>query len=255
MVNELSNREFAELAESLHAAPTVGETAHQVVGFARTQLDADHAGIGFIRNGSRVETVAGTDPVVEQIDGWESSLGGGCTLDHSWERSLVVPDLTSDGRWGKWKAAVVEAGIRSMLVGEFTGDQGRRMGTLNLYWKRRREFGADDLAFVSIFTRHAAVALSSSMEIAGLNTALDGRKLIGQAQGMLMERFDLAADQAFEVLKRYSQNHNLKLRTVAQQLVSTRQLPSEDGFHASRPRHHQRGGVPLSETSPRPGPR
>ena len=52
--------------------------------------------------------------------------------------------------------------------------------------------------------------------------AVDARKLVGQAMGILMERFDLDGDRAFEVLKRYSQDNNLTLRDVANHLVHTR---------------------------------
>jgi AmiR/NasT family two-component response regulator len=55
--------------------------------------------------------------------------------------------------------------------------------------------------------------------------AVDSRKLIGQAQGILMERYDLDQDRAFEVLRRYSRDSNVKLREVAQLVVDTRQLP------------------------------
>ena len=72
------------------------------------------------------------------------------------------------------------------------------------------------------------------MELAGLNVALDGRKLIGQAQGILMERHGLEEARAFEVLRRYSQDHNLKLRQVAEYLVATRRLPADGGRVSSR---------------------
>ena len=71
----------------------------------------------------------------------------------------------------------------------------------------------------------AAVALASAQRAENLWLAIDARKLVGQAQGILMERFDLSADQAFAVLLRYSQDKNLKLRAVAQLLVSQRSLP------------------------------
>ena len=44
-----------------------------------------------------------------------------------------------------------------------------------------------------------------------------------------MERYDLDEARAFEVLRRYSQDHNVKLRTVAEHLVSTRKLPGSLG--------------------------
>ena len=82
------------------------------------------------------------------------------------------------------------------------------------------------MAFMAIFARHAAVAMTASWNEAGLNTALDTRKLIGQAQGLLMERHGLDGDRAFEVLRRYSQDHNIKLRDVAAHLIETRRLPT-----------------------------
>ena len=113
-----------------------------------------------------------------------------------------------------------------MLAAELTADRGRRLGSINVYWTDRREFVDDELAFVNIFARHAALALEGSLDKAGLNVALDSRKRIGQAQGILMERFGLDEAAAFEVLRRYSQDHNIKLRDVAENLVTTRKLPS-----------------------------
>jgi AmiR/NasT family two-component response regulator len=44
--------------------------------------------------------------------------------------------------------------------------------------------------------------------------------------GILMERYNLNGDQAFQVLRRYSQDTNTKLREVAQQLIDSRRLPT-----------------------------
>ncbi|MGH3480463.1 MAG: ANTAR domain-containing protein, partial [Nocardioidaceae bacterium] len=135
-------------------------------------------------------------------------------------------------------------GVACLLAVEFTNADDGRAGSINLYWRRPRCFQADDVAFAYIFARHAAVALEHSLELAGLNVALDGRKLIGQAQGILMERYGLDEKQAFEVLRRYSQGHNLKLRQVAEYLVSTRQLPDHD--NVTTPRKLPAGeGVPT----------
>ena len=58
-----------------------------------------------------------------------------------------------------------------------------------------------------------------------LHAALATREIIGQAQGILMERDRLSPDQAFDILRRASQHLNLKLRDVAQNLVDTGERP------------------------------
>ena len=99
------------------------------------------------------------------------------------------------------------------------------IGSLNLYDVRPGAFTGEDRDVAHILARHAAVALAATREQANLWKAIDARQLIGQAQGILMERFALDADQAFGVLRRYSQDHNIKLHKVAAQLVETRRLP------------------------------
>jgi GAF domain-containing protein len=222
-------RAFVELAEMLQSAPTPRRTAEEIVGYIRDQLDADHAGITMIRPRRRLETVAATDPLVEQADQLQYELDEGPCRDSSWYRETLSSDLADDKRWPQWARKVATLGIASVLAVELTTVDERRIGAINVYWKRRRTFTADDTAFANLFARHAALALSTSFNEAQLNVALDTRKLIGQAQGILMERFGLDEPRAFEVLRRYSQDHNMKLRRVAEYLIATRQLPEAGG--------------------------
>jgi GAF domain-containing protein len=236
MTDEPDALEFARLAEALQAAPTPMETAEEIVEYVREQLDANHAGLTLIRSGRRLETVAATDELVERADRLQYELDEGPCRDSSWHRqTLLSSDLARDGRWPQWAAKVSGLGVASVLAVELTNVDDRRIGSINVYWTRRREFTADDVGFANIFARHAALALAGSMNEAGLNTALDTRKLIGQAQGILMERYDLDEARAFEVLRRYSQDHNVKLRRVAEHLIATRRLPSS-GRIAGQPR-------------------
>jgi GAF domain-containing protein len=218
--------EFARIAETLQAAPTPVRTAEEIIDFLRDQLDADHAGVTLLRGRRRLETVASTHPLVERADSLQGELDEGPCWDSSWSgEALVVTDLTTEARWPQWSAKVAALGISSLLGVELNTVEGRRNGSIKVYWSQRRTMTANDVAFVSIFARHAALALSSATREAGLNVALDTRKLIGQAQGILMERFELDEARAFEVLQRYSQDHNVKLHRVAERLVATRKLP------------------------------
>lgn len=88
-----------------------------------------------------------------------------------------------------------------------------------------RSFDLDDAALGATFAGHASIARASAQTESGLREAIDGRHVIGLAQAILMERFDLSADQAFAVLRRYSQDRNTKLRAVACHVVQARTLP------------------------------
>ena len=84
---------------------------------------------------------------------------------------------------------------------------------------------ADDEAIARILARHVSVALLTARHEESLALAVDARKLVGQAMGILMERHNIDSDAAFAVLRRYSQDTNIKLRDVAQQVIETRKLP------------------------------
>jgi GAF domain-containing protein len=222
--------DFAELAAALQAAPTPTDVAEDIVGYVRAQLDADLAGISIIRPRDPIETIAATDPLVQQLDRLQSSLADGPCYASGWPgQTLTVPNLAEDERWSTWGPEATALGIASLLATELTTAEGHRFGSINAYWTQPRGFSQDDIAFMAIFARHATLALEHSWNIAGLNVALDSRKLIGQAQGLLMERYDLDEARAFEELRRYSQDHNIKLRRVAEDLVTTRKLPSAGG--------------------------
>lgn len=228
-------RELARLVERLHHAPDPVRTAEEVVTYAREQLSADFAGISLIRSGGRLQTVAPTDPLVEAADHLQYELREGPCQDSAWQGSTMISqDLAADPRWPLWAPKAVALGIGSALGAELVNKAGdRRLGAVNLYWATPRVITTDEVSFAHLMTRHAALALDASLTVEGLNIALDGRKRIGQAQGILMERHGLDEEQAFAVLKRYSQDNNVKLRDLAEQLVATRRLPHDRGIRCA----------------------
>ena len=120
--------------------------------------------------------------------------------------------------------AVADAGMCSALCFRlFT--QGATVGSLNLYSRRLGGFDEADREVGGVLAAHVAVAMAAAQQVDTLGIAMDARTVIGQAQGILMERFDLDAEQAFGVLRRFSQDNNLKLHVVAQRLIDTRTLP------------------------------
>lgn len=228
MSPDLDAKAFAALAAELHDAPNILETAEQVVEHAVSELEASYGGITLITSGPQLETLAPSSPVVEDVDRLQCELSEGICFEAAWSGQLLAAEgLESDPRWPNWAPKTAALGIASFLAAELSSLDGHRIGTLNLYWAEPRSFTSEDLAFVEIFARHVAIALSAVMTREQLHTALDTRKRIGQAQGILMERYDLDEHKAFHVLRRYSQDHNIKLRVLADRLVETRVLPAE----------------------------
>jgi len=216
--------EFAALALDLHDV-TVEETVEKVLEFTLKAIGCDYAGVVFVHDKHHIETAAATDPIVAKLDAMQMEIGEGPDVSVLEDRlSVIVSDTHTETRLPTWATLVAEAGIRSLLsVRMYTDDE--TIGTLNAFSRHPDAFDIDDQGVAHVLARHAAVALRTARKIENLWLAVDARKRIGQAQGILMERFDLNADQAFAVLLRYSQDNNIKLREVADRLVETRVLP------------------------------
>ena len=219
-----------ELATVARALQAEGDTQHMLdraVDLAVELIDGcDYAGVSLVHRKAPIDTAVATDSLVTRGDELQYSLQEGPCLDSIWKEETVhSPDLAADGRWPNWGPRVVEElGVASMLSFQlFTSAD--TLGGLNLYSKRVDAFDEDDINAGFMLAAHAAVALAASQQAEQLRTAATNRTTIGQAQGILMERFSLTADRAFMVLKRVSQNRNVKLQQVASELVATRVLP------------------------------
>jgi AmiR/NasT family two-component response regulator len=112
--------------------------------------------------------------------------------------------------------------------------QERVQGALNVYARATTASPARTQGLVSRFATYAVVPVSnmylyeSAVERAGhLQTALDSRAVIDQAKGILMERFKMTADQAFQALTRMSMESNTKVREVAQRFADTGEFQPE----------------------------
>ena len=216
---------FARLALELHEEPSVEETVEAVLQFALQAVKCTHAGVALSHRGGRLETVAVTHPVVEQSDQLQLECDEGPSLDVIAERdTILVTDTIGELRYPDWAPKVAALGLRSVLSVRLA-TTGSTLGVLQLFNTEPYAFETDDDAVAHILARHASVALANARQEASLWQAIDARKLVGQAQGILMERFGIDSDQAFAVLRRYSQDNNIKLRDVAQRLIDTRRLP------------------------------
>ncbi|MFB7734088.1 GAF and ANTAR domain-containing protein [Streptomyces sp. NPDC056112] len=217
-------REFAEqmaqLARRLLAQDSAQETLDEIVRAAVELIDGCEAsGILALRKG-RAVTLAACGDMVEESDRLQGEVGEGPCFDAArrvdGDRLFRIADLTQpQPAWPRYAPAARELGIGSMMgFLLYTHDQD--FGALNLYSSRPGSFTKDSETAGWLFASHAAVAVAGARTVDQLEHALDTRHAIGEAMGILRERHGLSEDDAFAVLRRISQHHNIKIRDVAQ---------------------------------------
>ena len=224
--NPLINQ-LADVALSMHQEHSATATVESVLGYIKTAVGAQYAGALLFGSKDAIETVSGSDDIVEQAGAVQVRVGEGpdlTVLDE--EQSILVSDIRAEPHWPHWAREVADLGLRSLISVKLS-TRDRAFGSLTVYSIHPDAFTDEDRSIVEAFARHVAIAVSTSVREHNLNAAIDSRKLIGQAQGILMERFSLSDAQAFAVLLRYSQNSNTKLRVIAERLVAERTLPPE----------------------------
>ncbi|MEV8026743.1 GAF and ANTAR domain-containing protein [Cellulosimicrobium funkei] len=216
----------ADAARALADEPTLQQTLDRVVELAVAMVDGcDEAGISLVTR-RRIESAAISDPVVARGDALQYELDEGPCLDAIREHALVESgDVATDPRWPRWAPrAAGELGVGSMLcVQLYTSENAH--GALNMYSGSRDAFGPDSHHLASTFAAVAAAAISAARTEEQLQSAVQTRTLIGQAQGIIMERYSLTPGRAFAVMSRVSQDANIKLVDVAREIVETRRIP------------------------------
>lgn len=218
--------QLSAMARSLeHEAGTQGTLDLAISSAASLIRSCDSAGISIVyRHG--VHTRAASDESVHAALELQYEMGEGPAVDALRNHETVrSPDLRNDERWPEWGPRVAEElGVHSVLSCRlFTTDD--TLGALNLFSRTLGAFDTEDTDHALALAAHVAVAVAEEQNDERLHNALASRTVIGQAQGILMERFDLSADQAFVVLVRFSTHQNIKLHRVASQLVATRRVP------------------------------
>jgi len=219
--------QFARLAVELHDAAMTGvaETADSLVQFAVHAIGCTSAALVLVRRGS-LEVAAVSDPHLEPIYQVKFETGEGPLVTaFTYDTVVRVRDTATDPRWPDWASLIAAHGVRSVLQVPLRGPD-QVLGVLGFYSTERNAFSVDDEAVAQILARHATVAVVTATSTETLSQAMDARKVVGQAMGILMERYQIDDARAFAILRRYSQDTNTKLRDVAQLLIETRKLPS-----------------------------
>lgn len=218
---------LGDLARGL-AAEDDGELTLQAIVDAAvaTVPGAEHASISSATKRRQVQTVAATSKLAQAVDRAQYATGQGPCLDTLYGQQTVrLADMQAEHRFPAFVEHAARLGVGSMLSVQLYID-GEDLGALNLLSEHPGAFDEQSEHVALLFAAHAAVAMAGAQEQDRLRTALRTRDLIGQAKGILIERLKLNGDQAFAVLVHASQTTNRKLADIAEQLVTSGELPA-----------------------------
>ena len=223
---EAAHLRVAELVQGLHNRPdTDSDTVvAELAEHAAAEIPgAQYAGITLTRNAKHIDTPAATHywPVLlDKIQ--QRHLEGPC-LTAAWdEKTVHVPDMEAEDRFPDYRRdALAETPIRSIMAFQLF-IAGESLGALNIYAEEPQAFSAEARTLGLIFAAHSSVAWNSARRDEQFQRALSSRDVIGQAKGMIMERYRVDAVQAFEVLRKLSQDSNVPLLQIASELVENR---------------------------------
>jgi GAF domain-containing protein len=181
---------------------------------------AEHAGIALRSSGLGFDTRAATGHLPTALDVLQQESGEGpCVQSMRDGRTVLVADMRHEARWPAFASLANSAGAGSLLALCLFTDVVH--GVLHVHSSRGGAFGARSVEVGTSLATHAALALIASSREEQLRTALASRDVIGQAKGMLMERFEVGSDEAFVLLRKLSQERNVPLRKIAGHVVET----------------------------------
>jgi GAF domain-containing protein len=198
------------------AGDTLSWVTHAV---ADSLSGVDYASISVGVDGGEPTTVGATDPLALKADALQYELGCGPCVEAAAHGSAVQSfDVQRDARWPQYAVRVAELGLRGQTaLSVSSGDQ--RLGALNLYSTSPGLLDSDQIAVANDYAAQAATGMLLSRRMQTLTAAARSHGLVNHAVGLVMERYSLDQERAFQYLVRVSQTGNVKLRHVARQLV------------------------------------
>jgi GAF domain-containing protein len=213
---------LAEAARTINQPQSMDETLDAIAHTARQNIPGfDEVGISLMHSNGKVETKAATGDLVWKLDALQYDLGEGpCVSSLHEEPVIVVDHIRHSQRWPEYVPQGVKLGLKSQMALRLYVDDHGTIGGINLYSTSSEEIEPHAPQLAQVFAAQAAVALGHRQEINHLNEALASRQAIGEAIGVLMERYNLDEQAAFNFLARLSSHQNVKLRDIAASMVA-----------------------------------
>ena len=222
------------LAATMSRPYEMPEMLYELSESAVSILDADGAGVSVAGSDGRLMFVTATNArgvAIETVQ--ETHQAGPCVQAFTSGEVVTITDLSDLDRWPAYRHCATVHGLVA-VAGIPLGSGGDRIGSLNVYDSRPRNWSGTDLTTAQILADIATTYIVRADQLfqarrlsEQLQHALDSRIVIEQAKGMLARDHGITPDDAFDLLRIHARANNVPLREVAAAIVELAvQLPS-----------------------------
>lgn len=181
---------------------------------------AEYAGITVTDGRGRIDTASAIGRFPGLLDViQERHHEGPCLQAIRGHHTVRVDDLNTEARWPNYQRdALAQTPIRSVLSYALSAND-HALGALNFYAEHPHAFDTESEHLGFIYATHAALAWGALRRDIQFRDALASRDIIGQAKGILMERHQINAEEAFNRLRRLSQESNTPVAELSRRIA------------------------------------
>ncbi|MHA6695918.1 GAF and ANTAR domain-containing protein [Homoserinimonas sp. A520] len=221
---------FVTLADTLVGGYDIVELLHLLVEECSSLLDVADAGIVLADEAGKLQLMASSSRRSDRFEVLQLGLNDGpCVESFATGAVVVVEDFdAADGRWPQLRDFALAQGLRSVRAVPLRLREST-IGAMNLFRERPGRLNSDDAATAKALVDVATIGILHERTIrdqevvtAQLQHALQSRVLIEQAKGVVSQARNVPTDEAFQWLREYARNHNVRLRELAEGVITRR---------------------------------
>jgi signal transduction protein with GAF and PtsI domain len=150
------------------------------------------------------------------------SVSGKVVLE---KRPTTVIDVTKEPGYMYPEVARQEGIVSLLSVPMMVKD--RAIGVINSYTKSEHRFKQEEISILQTVANQAAVAIENthlSEEILTAKEALESRKIIERAKGILMKELDVTEDEAYKKIHKKSMDLRKTMKEIAEAIILSSEL-------------------------------
>jgi hypothetical protein len=220
---------FSALAEIIYQGSESSQIYAAICVAATLVVTGCHHASLLVRRDGQYVTVGASDGIAQRIDDLERLAGEGPCVDAIEEEApQIETDLTAPNQWPQLaKRIIAETPVRGAMGFRILVDK-RKTGALNLFSDKSGIFDTESAGQAIVLASFASVAINAvaqGEDVSTLRRGLLSNREIGKAVGMLMMLHGVDEQNAFDILRRYSQDLNIKLADVARSVIESRGKP------------------------------